>query len=107
MVSLFVGNLAFRTNEDEIRALFEQYGTVERVKLVTDRESGRSRGFAFVDMADADAAQNAISQLNGAELDGRALRVNAAEPRAEGGQRPDSGYGSRRRQPDRNREGRW
>ncbi len=82
---LFVGNLSFRTLEDSLRAAFSQNGEVTGVRLMLDRETGRSRGFAFVDMATAEAAEAAIQQWNGAELDGRALRVNPAEDRREGG----------------------
>ena len=82
---LFVGNLSFRTQEESLRAAFSQNGEVEGVRLMLDRETGRSRGFAFVDMATPEAAEAAIQQWNGTELDGRALRVNPAEERREGG----------------------
>lgn len=78
---LYVGNLAFQTAEDVIRDVFEEVGEVTDVKLITDRETGRSRGFAFVTMATDEAAQKAISELDGASLDGRPLRVNEAEER--------------------------
>src|SRR5262245_20421228 len=77
--SLYVGNMAFSTTEDQLRELFSQYGTVTRVQLITDRETGRPRGFAFVGMSDG--ADQAIAALNGAQLDGRALTVNEAKPR--------------------------
>jgi cold-inducible RNA-binding protein len=76
---IFVGNLDFGATEDSLRSLFEPYGTVERVNLVTDRETGRSRGFAFVEMAEGDA-NKAIAALNGTKVGGRALNVNEARP---------------------------
>jgi RNA recognition motif-containing protein len=85
---LYVGNLAFHTTEGTLQGAFSQFGEVAEAKLVLDRETGRSRGFAFVTMATAEAAQKAIEQMNGADLDGRALRVNQAEdrgPRGGGG----------------------
>jgi cold-inducible RNA-binding protein len=85
---LYVGNLAFHTTEDVLARAFAQCGEVLETKLVLDRETGRSRGFAFVTMATADDAQRAISEMNGADLDGRPLRVNEAEER-----RPRSGGG--------------
>jgi RNA recognition motif-containing protein len=80
-MNIFVGNLAFTASEEDLRALFEPYGAVDRVNLITDRETGRSRGFGFVEMADRHAAQAAIAGLNGTELQGRALTVNEAKPR--------------------------
>lgn len=80
MKSLFVGNLPFTASEDELRALFTSYGAVESVRLITDRDSGKPRGFGFVEMADNEAAR-AIQELNGKDFDGRALRINEAEPR--------------------------
>ena len=76
---LYVGNLAFQTTEGELMTAFAPFGAVTEVKLVLDRESGRSRGFAFVSMADGDGARKAIAEMNGALLAGRALRVNEAE----------------------------
>jgi cold-inducible RNA-binding protein len=91
MKNIFVGNLNFGATEDAVRSLFEAYGTVERVSIVTDRDTGQARGFGFVEMsADADG-DRAIAELNGKELDGRALNVNEARPKTErgfgGGQR--------------------
>jgi cold-inducible RNA-binding protein len=85
--NIFVGNLDFGATESSIRSLFETYGTVDRVNVVTDRDTGRSRGFAFVEMADADQADRAISGLNGMQVDGRALNVNEARPKPAGERR--------------------
>jgi cold-inducible RNA-binding protein len=90
MKKIFVGNLDFGATEDSIRSLFEQYGPVESAKLMTDRDSGRSRGFAFVEMADTDA-EKAINALNGTNLGGRALNVNEARPTVD---RAGGGHGS-------------
>jgi RNA recognition motif-containing protein len=83
LTNIFVGNLSFGATESSIRSLFEAHGTVERASLVTDRDTGRSRGFAFVEMSDAREAEAAINALNGVELDGRALNVNLAKPKTE------------------------
>lgn len=88
MKKIFVGNLAFATTEDTIRSLFDEHGAVESVALITDRDTGRSRGFAFVEMSDDSQAESAIAALNGMELDGRALNVNEARPKRD---RRDSG----------------
>src|ERR1700749_5147875 len=85
MTNIFVGNLSFQTSQEQLHAAFAQYGNVERVNVVTDRDSGQPRGFAFVEMTDANEAQNAISQLNGAELNGRAMNVNESRPNPAGG----------------------
>ena len=85
MKNIFVGNLAFSATEDSLRAMFEAHGAVERVSIMTDRETGRSRGFGFVEMTNADEADRAIAALNGAELSGRAMNVNEARPKGEGG----------------------
>jgi cold-inducible RNA-binding protein len=101
VTNIFVGNLSYQTTQDELQAAFEAYGGVERVNLVTDRETGQPRGFAFVEMTDAEAAQAAIAHLNGAELHGRAMNVNEARPkpagRGYGGNRNSSGYGGSKR----------
>jgi cold-inducible RNA-binding protein len=78
---LFVGNLSFDTNELELRDLFSQLGPVAEVKVVTDRETGRPRGFAFVEMTSPEDAQKAIAELDGRELGGRTIKVNQAEAR--------------------------
>ncbi|GHU15636.1 RNA-binding protein [Spirochaetia bacterium] len=82
---LYVGNLSYNTYEDNLRNLFAQYGTVESVKIITDRDTGNSKGFAFVEMSSDAEAQAAISGTNGVELDGRAIKVNEAmdKPRRE------------------------
>ena len=92
MAKIYVGNVPFTTTDAELRGLFAQHGTVESISLPTDRETGRPRGFAFVEMNQADAAR-AIESLNGKELGGRTLRVNAAEdkPRSGGGARSGGG----------------
>jgi RNA recognition motif-containing protein len=81
MTNIFVGNLSYQTSPDELLAAFAQFGNVERVSIVTDRDTGQPRGFAFVEMTDRREAENAIANLNGAELNGRALNVNEARPR--------------------------
>jgi RNA recognition motif-containing protein len=94
MAKIYVGNLPFTATDAEIRTLFSQHGTVESVSLPIDRESGRPRGFGFVEMSQSDASR-AIQNLNGKELGGRALRVNEAQdkPRSGGGGRPGGGGG--------------
>ena len=119
MKNLYVGNLPHSTNESELRSLFEPHGQVEKVSLVTDRETGRSRGFAFVEMTDSGEAEKAIAALNGTELGGRTLKINEAKPKTDrprggqgfgrsGGGRHSGGgrddYGGHPRQP---REPRW
>jgi cold-inducible RNA-binding protein len=97
---LYVGNLSFDTTENDLQDLFAQHGPVSEVNLITDRMSGRSRGFAFVTMGTPEAAQAAIAALAGKEIQGRALTVNEARPREEhggggggGGRRPGGGGG--------------
>src|ERR671929_160285 len=96
---LYVGNLNFRTTGDELRELFSQAGEVENATVVEDRDTGRSRGFGFVEMATAEGAAAAIEQFNGKEFGGRNLTVNEARPRVErggyggGGDRGGRGYG--------------
>jgi RNA recognition motif-containing protein len=89
---LFVGNLSYSTTEDNLQTLFSQFGTIETLKVISDAETGRSRGFGFVKMSTEDEAQRAIEGLNGQDCDGRDLKVNLAQPRekrAPGG----GGYG--------------
>ncbi len=102
MKNLFVGNMNFQTTESDLRALFEPFGEIVRIQVMTDRDTGRSRGFGFVEMADDDAAQKAIAALNGKELDGRALNVNDARPKPErtgGGGGRSFGGGRQHREP--------
>src|SRR5215467_4496687 len=80
-MKLYVGNLAFQTTDEELQELFSQAGTVESASIVTDRDTGRSRGFGFVEMASKAEGEAAIAQLNGAEVNGRSLTVNEAKPR--------------------------
>ncbi len=94
MTNIFVGNLSYQATQADLQAAFEAYGGVERVNVVTDRDTGQPRGFAFVEMSDAEAAQTAISHLNGAELHGRAMNVNEARPKPAGG--GSGGYGGKR-----------
>jgi cold-inducible RNA-binding protein len=80
-MNIFVGNIAFTASEDDLRQLFEEHGVVDKVHLITDRYTGRSRGFGFVEMPDTDEAQAAITALNGVDLHNRPLTVNEARPR--------------------------
>jgi len=81
--NIFVGNLSFGATEDSLRSLFEAYGTVDRVSIVTDRETGRSRGFGFVEMSNDEEGDRAIAAVNGKDLDGRTMNVNEARPKTE------------------------
>jgi len=96
MKNIFVGNLSFGATESSVRSLFEAYGAVDRVSIVTDRDTGQERGFGFVEMSNNTEADRAINELNGRDLDGRALNVNEARPKTDrgsggggGGQRRD------------------
>jgi RNA recognition motif-containing protein len=95
MKNIFVGNLSFGATEDAVRALFEAYGTVDRVNIVTDRDSGQARGFGFVEMSNNGEADKAIAGLNGRDLDGRALNVNEARPKTDRGGGFGGGGGGR------------
>src|SRR6478672_7409907 len=109
--NIFVGNLNFNATEEGVRSLFERYGAVNSARIMTDRDTGRSRGFAFVEMENETEADQAISALNGYTMDGRALNVNEARPKPErgfgagggrgfgggGGGRPGGGGGGGRR----------
>ncbi len=101
MTSIYVGNLSYTTTEDALREAFSQHGTVSSVNIVKDRETGRPRGFAFVEMPDGHEAANAIKLLNLSEIDGRSVTVNEARPKTERPQRRGGGGGggggSRRR----------
>ena len=112
MKNLYVGNLPHSTTEAELRNLFEAHGAVEKITLVTDRDTGRSRGFGFVEMTNADEGDKAIAALNGSTLGGRTLTINEAKPKSEsprggghrGGGRARDDYRGHPRQP---REPRW
>jgi RNA recognition motif-containing protein len=110
---LFVGNLSFNTTEEAIREAFAEFGEIAEAKLVTERETGRSRGFAFVEMTSPDAANKAIQEMNGALLDGRPLRVNIAEERRDsrgaggGGFSRSGGGGGDRGSRGSERRNRW
>lgn len=88
-INIYVGNLSYRVTEDEVRELFEQYGNVSRVSLITDRDTGRARGFGFVEM-EREGGNAAIAALDGQDFQGRNLRINEARPREERPQRRDS-----------------
>ena len=112
MKNIFVGNLSFGATEETLRSMFENYGTVERVSIVTDRETGRSRGFGFVEMTNADEAERAITALNDSDLGGRAINVNEARPKADrgfggGAFRANSGSYRGNRDRDHGRTSRW
>ena len=83
MKNIFVGNLSFSTTEDELRQMFEAYGQVDRVSIMTDRDTGRSRGFGFVEMTSNEDGEKAITALNGSQTGGRTLNVNEARPKTE------------------------
>ena len=104
MKNIFVGNLSFNTGEDELRQLFEQYGQVDRVAIMTDRDTGRSRGFAFVEMTNAEDGEKAFAALNGTQLGGRTLNINEARPKME---RTGGGGGGGRGRDRGDRGGRW
>ena len=102
MKNLFIGNLSFQTTEGDLSTLFEPYGEIARVQIMTDRDTGRSRGFAFVEMTSDEAAAKAITELNGRQVDGRALNVNEARPKPErSGDRGGYGSGGGRQRRDR------
>ena len=97
MNKVFVGSLSWNVDEEELGNFFSQVGDVEEAKVITDRETGRSRGFGFVTFVDAECAKKAIEEFDGVELDGRAIAVKIANQRREGGGRPSrGGYGDRR-----------
>jgi cold-inducible RNA-binding protein len=107
--NIFVGNLDFNTSEDELRQLFEAYGQVDRVAIMTDRDTGRSRGFGFVEMASAEDGEKAIAALNGSQVGGRTLNVNEARPKPErsSGGGGGGGRGGRERSGGGGGRGRW
>ena len=94
-MNLYVGNLSFKTTDASLQELFQAHGQVQSARVVMDRDSGRSKGFGFVEMANSAEATAAINALNGTDLDGRSINVNEARPKPEGGGRPSSGgFGS-------------
>jgi cold-inducible RNA-binding protein len=109
--NIFVGNLSFQTSEEELRQLFEAYGQVDRATIMTDRDTGRSRGFGFVEMTNAEDGEKAIAALNGSQLGGRTLNVNEARPKTDkfggGGGGRDRGGRDRGGRDRGGREGRW
>jgi RNA recognition motif-containing protein len=96
-MDIYVGNLAYKSTDDDLRSLFSQYGEVTSARVVTDRATGRSKGFGFVEMPDAAAAQAAIDAINGNDFQGRPLRVNESQPKP----REERGHGGFRRRDDR------
>ncbi len=102
MKNIFVGNLSYGATEDAIRSMFEAYGTVDRVSLVTDRDTGQARGFGFVEMSVNSEADRAIAELNGRDFEGRTLNINEARPKENrgfggGGGNRSGGFGGQRR----------
>ena len=104
-MNIFVGNLSFQTTSEDLTSAFSAFGAVDKVNVITDRDTGRSRGFAFVEMSNRQEGENAIAQLNGAEIGGRRINVNEARPKPEGGggggggKRFGGGGGGGRREP--------
>ena len=96
MKNIFVGNLSFNTSEDELRQMFETYGQVDRVAIMTDRDTGRSRGFGFVEMNSNEDGEKAIAALNGQQVGGRTLNVNEARPKTDRGAGGGGGRGGDR-----------
>jgi len=101
--NIFVGNLSFDATESAVRSMFEEYGTVDRVNIVTDRDTGRARGFGFVEMSNDGEGEKAIASLNGRDMDGRALNVNEARPKENRG----GGGGGYRNGGGGHRQNRW
>ncbi|HEX2896970.1 MAG TPA: RNA-binding protein [candidate division Zixibacteria bacterium] len=94
-MKIYIGNMSFNTTEETVRQAFETYGEITSVNLISDRDTGRPKGFGFVEMANDEHAKAAIAGLNGTEIDGRAVNVNEARPRPEGGNRGGSRGGYR------------
>ncbi len=97
MTNIYVGNLSYQSTEEELREMFAAYGEVQSSNIIKDRDSGRSKGFAFIEMPDAQAAKKAIDALNDQEVKGRKLRINEARPREERPRREGGGFGGRGR----------
>jgi RNA recognition motif-containing protein len=96
VTNIFVGNLSYQTTQEDLYAAFSAFGSVERVNIVTDRETGQPRGFAFVEMTERRDAETAITKLNGSDLNGRTMNVNEARPKPTGGGGGGGGYGGGR-----------
>ena len=96
-MNIYISNLSFKVEDSDLKQLFEEYGEVSSAKVITDRYTGRSRGFGFVEMPDTEAAQKAISELNQAEYDGKTITVNEARAREERPARSSSNHGDKRR----------
>jgi RNA recognition motif-containing protein len=94
MTNIFVGNLNYQTTQEDLREMFSPFGAVEAVNVITDRDTGQARGFAFVEMTNKNEAENAIASLNGAQLNGRAMNVNEARPKPQGGGGGGKGRGN-------------
>ena len=111
MTNVFVGNLSYETTQEELQTAFANYGTVDKVNIITDRDTGQPRGFAFVEMPNRSEAEAAMARLNGMELHGRALNVNEARPRESAGGggagRGRGGPGGGRGGPRKSRGPRW
>lgn len=107
MKNIFVGNLNFNTSEEELRQMFEVHGQVDRVSILTDRDTGRSRGFGFVEMANAEEGDKAIAALNGSQIGGRTLNVNEARPKPERSGGGGGGGGGRGRERSGGGRNRW
>jgi cold-inducible RNA-binding protein len=105
--NIFVGNLNFNTSEEELRQMFEVHGQVDRVSILTDRDTGRSRGFGFVEMANAEEGDKAIAALNGSQIGGRTLNVNEARPKPERSGGGGGGGGGRGRERSGGGRNRW
>jgi len=103
MTNIFVGNLNYQTTQEELMQAFSQFGAVERVSIITDRDTGQPRGFAFVEMTDRREAESAIASLNGQQLNGRAMNVNEARPKPQGG----GNFGGGRSRGGNSRGQRW
>jgi RNA recognition motif-containing protein len=96
VTNIFVGNLSYQTTQEDLYAAFSAFGNVERVNIVTDRETGQPRGFAFVEMTERRDAESAITKLNGTDLNGRTMNVNEARPKPTGGPGGGGGFGGGR-----------
>jgi len=95
-MNIFIAGLSFKVNDADLASIFEEYGAITSAKVITDRQSGRSKGYGFVEIADEEAAERAIAELNGAEYDGRTLSVSEAKPREERSNNNRNSYGGNR-----------